>query len=544
MSKTKTSNIPSLFGGTAIVGGLTAFSRVLGFIRDLLIAQLFGASLAADMFFVAFRIPNTLRSFFAEGALSSAFIPVFAEELERNDQSANAFYRQALGVMLVITVVVVAVFFLTSETVVNIFAPGFSDDPQVTRQTAFLLQIMLPYLPSITFVVIINGVLTSLHRYGAGALAQIIVNLCLIGGVVVAGFAEGDGQAKTLALSVLFAALIQYALLFPLARASGFPPIPAFPRFSPAIRQMFILMVPALFGAAVYQLTILLNTVLASFLPTGSISWLFYADRISQLPIGVFTIALSSVLLPQLARGHARGDHADTRERLSAALRYSLFCLVPLSFLLSGASALIIQVLFERGEFTPEDTIQSARALRWFALGLIPLSLYSVISRHFIALKQTTIPAVIGTVTLISSFLLSMTLMGPLEQDSSSGVVSVLSLIQSLLPFRLSLEHEGLALSSALCACMSLSLSLIFLRRDDRPSVLSALSSGWKPIVASVLVYGVTMLPQVLAFTPLVQLLIVLALSPAAFIVTTFFLGSKELEETFSAFSRYISRRR
>ncbi|MCI5065178.1 murein biosynthesis integral membrane protein MurJ, partial [bacterium] len=426
----------SLLTGTAIVGGLTAGSRLLGFVRDLLMARLFGASLAADMFFVAFRIPNTLRSFFAEGALTSAFIPVFAEELEADRSAALRFYRNALGTMLGVTGLVALLLFLWAEEVVLVFAPGFAEEPEQLLRTAQLLQVMLPYLPSISLVVLINGVLTTLHRYGAGAIAQVSVNLCLIIGTLLAGFAPEGSQVEVVAWSVCSAAVIQYLILFPLARASGFPPIPKRPRWTPPLRKMSLLMIPALLGAAVYQLTILLNTVLASFLPTGSIAWLFYADRIAQLPIGVFTIALSSVLLPQLARGHARGDSNDPLLRLHSAFRYSLYCLTPLAAVLSVAAPSCIATLFERGEFTSSDTVQAARALRWYALGLVPLSLYSVLSRHFIAQKKTAIPAAIGGVVLCSSFLFSLTLMGPIAKNEGSGIASLLTVVQNALPLR------------------------------------------------------------------------------------------------------------
>lgn len=533
----------SLLKGTAIVGSLTLISRVLGFVRDLLFARILGATLVADMFLVAFRIPNTMRAFFAEGALSSAFIPVFAEEVERGQDYALQYYRRALGAMLLIVLFCVFLIFMYSDEVVLLFAGGLSRNPKAVEQTAALLQIMLPYLPSIMIIVLVNGALTTLHRYGAGSVAQILVNVCLIGGSLAATLWEPSHRSYVLAWAVLVAAIVQYAVLFPMAYRLGFPPLPAWPRWSPALARMFWLMIPAVFGAAVYQLTILINTILASFLETGSISWLFYADRIAQLPIGIFTVALSSVLLPQLARSHAQGAHTETMERLAEALRFSVFFLFPLSVGLSLTAEPIISLLFERGEFTARDSLESSAALRWYALGLAPLSLYSVVSRHFIAKKQAAIPALIGLCVLTSSLFISLSLMGSIQTIEDSLLSTSIERLQAVLPWRMELGHEGLAISSALAALLSLLLSLLVLPQKERITIIQTLSSGLRILPATIAIASVCLVINGMHLSNYLHLLIIFPTCLMAFILFGKLFKSRELEETFFLSRRYLSRK-
>jgi len=533
----------SLARGTAIVGSLTAMSRVLGFVRDLLFARILGAGLSADIFLVAFRIPNTMRAFFAEGALSSAFIPVLAEEMQKEQKGAVDFYRKAIGAMLCIVLLCILIMFIFSEEVVLLFAGGFARDSATIHETAALLRIMLPYLPSIMIVVLINGLLTTLHKYGAGSIAQILVNLCLISGALAAAFWEPNDRGRVLAWSVFIAAMIQYGALFPLSQKVGFPPLPSWPRWDAALGKMFWLMIPAILGAAVYQCTILLNTVLASFLRVGSISWLFYADRIAQLPIGIFTVALSSVLLPHLARTHADGSREETIQRLSEAVRYSIFFLLPISIGISLTAEPVIGLLFERGKFSAADSWESAKALRWYALGLTPLSLYAVISRLFIARKQAIIPACIGIAVLAISLCVSLAMMGPIEPVKDSRLSDIISALQGLLPWSLNLGHEGLAISSAVAAATSLILSLVALSKDERRTVIESILQSLRVIPAALLVGSLCLFLNQFKLPNYLHILIILPVSVAVFVIIAKISKCKEQEETFAVLRRYLSRK-
>ncbi|MCB0319793.1 MAG: hypothetical protein KDD60_02635, partial [Bdellovibrionales bacterium] len=349
--------------------------------------------------------------------------------------------------------------------------------------------IMLPFLPSISVVTIINGLLASLEHYGASSLAQIAMNLCMIAGLGVALFFPIDLQPEVLAWSVCASAAVQYGLLAVIARKVGISALPCRPALSPAIRKMLSLMTAAIMGSTVYQITILLNTALASLLPTGSISWLFYADRIFQLPIGIFTVALSSVLLPRLSENHAKRDGTAAHSQLINALRYSLFFLSPIAVIMFAQSEMIMSVLFERGAFTHNDSIQSANALSTYSFALLPLSLYTMLSRHLIAKKQPIIPACIGLCSLVVGMLVAIATMGEVSIETNQSFHVFIRSLQHLLPVHYSLYHVGLALSSVCAAITSLIISLVIVFIIEGVDPSKVIASAWRTGLASFISY-------------------------------------------------------
>jgi len=288
----------SMFRGTAVVSSLTFISRILGFIREILVARLFGASLLADALFVAFRIPNLLRSVFAEGALTAAFVPVFASELAKGKSEAREAMRSITALLLLSTAIVSILGIIFADKIVSAIAPGFEGER--FELCVLLTRILMPYIMCVSIVALLNGALNSVHIFGISAFAQVIMNLALILGAIVAAYFESKSAAIVLAISALAGGVLQVVAQIPALRRSGFSLLPSYKVLSSSSKQVIHLMLPAILGAAIYQVSIFLSTQLASILETGSISWLSYADRLVQLPIGVFSIALSSVLIQTL----------------------------------------------------------------------------------------------------------------------------------------------------------------------------------------------------------------------------------------------------
>lgn len=445
----------SLFRSTSIVSALTLLSRILGFIRDLVTAQLFGSSFLADAFFVALRIPNLLRSFVAEGALTAAFVPVISEESAKGAFEARSAVRSMVGFALIFTSLLVVAGFIFSDLLIELFAPGFRTLPEQFELSVKLLQIMLPYVICISLVALANGALNALNIYGAAAWAQVLQNIVLIAGAVVALFLPLDSGIVVLAASVLAGGIVQVAAQVPALSRNGLTLLPSSQIFSSPVKRVLHLIGPALVGATVYQLTVFLNTVLASLLATGSVAWLYYADRLVQLPLGLFTIALASVLLPHLSRAAAKGDNMVFAAHLGDALRYTSFIIIPIAALLYLFAEPVIALIFERGAFDRASTAATASAVQAYSIGLWAVSSHSMLARAFIARKDTITPTLIGTLSLLVSFLFSLILMGPpqrFDPDSLVAQAVVTSRAWLVTDLSFALGHTGLALSASIAA--------------------------------------------------------------------------------------------
>lgn len=310
-----------LLKSTAVVSAMTLISRFSGLIRDVVMANILGPSALADAFFVAFRIPNFLRRIFGEGAFSQAFVPVFSELTEQNTLEAKQFVNVSAGVLGAVTLALTILGMIFAPAIVSVFAPGFVDEPQKFNVTVDALRIMFPYLFCISLIAMSAGVLNTLNRFAVPAITPVLLNVCLIVAMWVL-VPLVDNAARALAIGVLVAGFIQLAFQVPALLREGYLPKPVLDWENSAMRKMSRLMLPAIFSVSVAQVNMLVNTFLASFLVTGSVSWLYFSDRLMEFPVGVFGVALATVVLPNLSKEHTSGTAKSFSAMMDWALRW------------------------------------------------------------------------------------------------------------------------------------------------------------------------------------------------------------------------------
>jgi len=544
----KSKSSDGLLRGTGIVGGFTVLSRILGMVRDLLIARLFGAGFVADAFFVAYRIPNLLRSFLAEGALTAGFVPVFSAELTKGQEAARRALRSVSGLLLNVTLLISVLGVVFAEEIVRLFAPGFVDNPAQLRLCTLLTQIMLPYIIFISFVSMLNGALNSLKIYGAAAFAQVVMNIFLIIGAIIAGFFELESAAIVLAITVIVGGMFQVLVQVPASNRAGLSLAPSLNMVTPVTKQIIFLMIPAILGASVYQLSMFLNTLLASLLITGSISWLFYADRIAQLPVGIFSIALASVLLPTLSRASATRDEAGFFSNLNSALTYTSFFIIPVSFLLFYFSNPIVALIFERGEFDQISTAMTATAIQALCIGIWSISCHSMLVRAFLARKDTVTPTLIGLATLVVTLALSLMLMGEASIESPGYIASSLLSLQAILRenlFSANYGHVGLALSASLSSMFSFLLIAFVLRYKQASFKWSPfITASVKAILASAAAIFCLEFTITYISNEILKMVSGLFLGGVFYIIFSYFLKNAQLQETFQRIYRILNKDR
>ena len=396
------------------VGGYTMASRVLGLVRDLLTAALLGAGPMADAFFIAFRLPNLFRRMFAEGAFSAAFVPLFAGILEREGRaSARQFAEQSMAVLVTVLLVLTIAAELAMPWVIRAMAPGFIDEPAKFDLAVEFSRITFPYLLFTAVMALMAGVLNGLYRFAAAAAAPIVLNLFMLAALLfLVGVAGSSGHA--LSWGVAAAGVGQVVVLGIACWRSGMSLRPVLPRLTPNVRRLMVLIAPGLLGAGVMQLNLLIGTMIASLLPTGSVSWLYYADRLYQLPLGVVGIAVGTALLPQLSRELRAGQTAAAMVTTNRSIEIALFLTLPASAALLVIPEPIVRVLFERGAFTTQDTAATAATLAAFAVGLPAFVLVKVLAPIFFAREDTRTPVVVAAWTVGINVVLSAALFWPL----------------------------------------------------------------------------------------------------------------------------------
>lgn len=396
------------------VGGLTLLSRVAGFVRDALTAAVLGAGAAADAFFVAFKLANLLRRLFAEGAFAAGFVPLFARTLEgEGPDEARRFAEEAAAWMASILLLVVIAAELAMPWLVRVLATGFDPAGERYALAVDLSRITFPYLAFVSLAALLSGVLNGLGRFAAAAFAPVLLNLFLIGALLLA-LALSLPAAHALAWGVFAAGIGQLALLALALHRARFALRPRLPRRSPRMARLFALVLPGAVGAGVYQLNLIVDTWFASHLEEGAVSWLFYADRLQQLPLGAVGVALGTALLPALSRHLRAGRVSEARETLNRALEFGMLLTLPAATALVVAAPPIVRGLFERGAFDAADSAATAAALSAFALGLPAYVGIKVLAPGYFAREDTRTPVRIAATCLLLNIVLVALLVGPL----------------------------------------------------------------------------------------------------------------------------------
>jgi putative peptidoglycan lipid II flippase len=467
-----------------VVGAATMLSRVLGLIREQVMATLFGAGYATDAFNVAFRIPNLLRDLFAEGAMSSAFVPTFTATLQREGRAAAwALGRQVLLWLAVVLSAVCLAGWVLAPHVVAAFAPGFAREEGKLALTITLTRIMLPFLPLVALAAAAMGMLNALGRFALPALAPSFLNLGMVVGglaLIPAMRASGRPEIVAMALGVLIGGFAQFLVQVPALVREGFRPALEAPRRHPGVARVAALMGPATLGLAATQINLFVTTLVATLMTQGSVSWLWYAFRLMQLPIGVFGVALATVSLPALSRAAVDRDLPALKTTLSATLRLVFVLTVPAAVWLAVMARPVIALLYEHGRFTPSDTTATADALLMYCVGLPAFAAVGVLTRAFYALGDTGTPVRASFVSVALNIGLNLLFIGPLRP--------------------LGLGHLGLALATSLTSIANATqLALALRRRIGLIEGRRIVRTAWRAGAATVL----AVLPAALALVAL-----------------------------------------
>ncbi|MDE2088687.1 MAG: murein biosynthesis integral membrane protein MurJ [Gammaproteobacteria bacterium] len=447
----------SLIKSTATVGGMTLISRVLGFVRDVVLARVFGAGLGMDAFFVAFKIPSFLRRLFAEGAFSQAFVPVLSEYKTRHGEAplrelVDHVAGTLGGVLLLVTIAGT----LAAPLLVLVFAPGFVHTPDKYALTARMLHVTFPYLLFISLTAFSAGILNSHGRFGVPALTPVLLNLCLIGAALLLA-PYFHPPVVALAWGVFAAGVVQLLFQLPFLHRLRLLPRPRWGWRHPGVQRILRLMLPAIFGSSVAQINLLIDTLIASFLVTGSVSWLYYSDRLMEFPLGVFGIALGTVILPSLSRQHAQAAPERFIQTLDVALRWVALIGLPAALGLMLLAGPMLATLFHYGAFSAYDVHMASRSLMAFAFGLPGFILVKVLAPAYYARQDTRTPVRIGVIAMLSNIAFNLLLVVPLA-------------------------HAGIALATSLAAFLNGALLLRALRRSDIYRPLA----GWRPFLLRV----------------------------------------------------------
>ncbi|MGE3624193.1 MAG: murein biosynthesis integral membrane protein MurJ, partial [Bdellovibrionales bacterium] len=415
------------------VSGLTVISRVSGFVRDTLTAMLLGAGPIADAAFVAQRLPNLFRSLFAEGAFSSAFVPLYTTEHQKNGfKAAQHFAGQALALLLAILIPFSIFIMLFMPFVIRLLAPGFHDEPEKYNLTVQLSLIAFPYLTLISITALQGGVLNAQGRFAAAAAAPISLNLVIVAALILAHF-YGWHAGYTISWAFLLSGVVQASwLAISCYRAGTSLPL-TWPRLTGATLLLFKRIGPGALGAGAAQINMLLSTILASTLTTGAVSWLSYADRLQQLPLGIIGIAVSTTLLPLLSRHVEAGAEDNVRHYTSRALEFCIMLGLPAAMGLVMLAHPIVQTLFEHGAFEAEDTLQTAEALAAYAFGVPAFLLVKVFSAGFFARHDTATPVKLAIAAMVTNVAGAFLLLGPLQHVGIALANSVAIWVNALL---------------------------------------------------------------------------------------------------------------
>ena len=424
----------------ATVSSMTFASRVLGYVRDFLIARTFGAGIATDAFFVAFRIPNLLRRLFAEGAFSQAFVPILAEYRNRQSPEETRSLVDSVSTVLMLALVAATVLgVVAAPLIVHLSAPGFATDPGKFDLTVLLLRITFPYILFISLVALAAGILNTWSRFAVPAFTPVLLNLSFFVGALYLA-PHVDPPVLALGWAVFAGGILQLGFQLPFLARIGMLPRWRLNLRHPGLGRVFRLMGPAVFGVSVSQISLLINTIFASFLVAGSVSWLYYADRLMEFPAGLLGVAVGTILLPSLSKYHADGAPAEYSRLLDWGLRIAVLLAIPAAAALAVLALPLIATLFHYGRFTSQDAWMTREALVAYSVGLVGMILVKILAPGFYARQNVITPVKIGIATLIATQAMNAAFIMPLK-------------------------HAGLALALGLGACLNAGLLYVHLRR-------------------------------------------------------------------------------
>lgn len=472
----------ALLRSVATVGGYTLASRVLGFVRDILTAAFLGAGPVADAFFIAQRLPNMFRSLFAEGAFNAAFVPLFAGMIASDGrQAAKTFAEDALAVLLSALLLFVLIGEATMPWFLQIIAPGFAAEPAKYALTVELTRITFPYLLFISLVSLQGGVLNSVERFAATAATPMLLNIFLIAALGTSRFWPSR-TAQALAWGVTLAGFAQFLWLMVSCSKAGMALSLPWPRLTSAVRRLIRFMLPGVFGAGVTQINLLVSTAIASLLPSGAVSYLYYADRLNQLPLGVVGIAVGTAILPSLSRQVRLGNEAAAQHTQNRGIELALLLTLPAAVALAVMAEPILAVLFQRGAFDAAATRATAPALAAYACGLPAFVLVKVFAPAFFARHDTATPVRIAALSMIVNIGLTVALMVPLAHVGNALANAIAGWVNAL-GLAIMLHRRGhfafdararRAVPRIACAAIGMGLLLGLAERMLAPALVAA----------------------------------------------------------------------
>jgi len=433
----------NLLKSLAAVSSITMLSRVLGFVRDTLVARIFGAGLATDAFFVAFKLPNLLRRIFAEGAFSQAFVPILAEyKTQQGEEATRTFIAYVSGLLTLVLALVTLLGILAAPWIIWVSAPGFTDTAEKFELTTVLLRLTFPYILLISLSSLAGAILNTWNRFSVPAFVPTLLNLSMIGFAL---FLTPYFDPPVLALgwAVLVGGLLQLLYQLPHLKRIGMLVLPRLNLRDAGVWRVLRQMLPAILGVSVGQISLIINTIFASFLAAGSVSWMYYADRLMELPSGVLGVALGTILLPALSKTYASQDHQEYSRLLDWGLRLCFLLVLPCALALAILAEPLTVALFQYGKFTAHDALMTQQALIAYAVGLLGIILVKVLAPGFYAQQNIRTPVRIAVFTLVTTQLMNLAFIFPLK-------------------------HAGLALAISLGACLNAGLLYWKLRQQRR----------------------------------------------------------------------------
>jgi putative peptidoglycan lipid II flippase len=473
---------PSLLRSTLSFSGGTFVSRVLGLVREVVFANVFGANAATDAFWVAFRIPNFMRRLFAEGSFSTAFVPAFTEVKEKGThEDMRLMISRVAGTLGAVLLVITAVGVLFAPQVTALFAPGSRHDPVKFQLTADLLRITFPFLLFISLTAMAGAILNTFHKFAMPALVPVVMNLCMIAAALWWA-PHFDVPIESMAWAILIAGVLQLLVQLPGVAKLGLLVRPRWGWQAPEVKKVMKLMIPTLFGSSVAQVNLLFDTLIASLLITGSQSWLAQSDRLLEFPLGVFGVALGTVILPSLSRHHVNTDHEGFSKALDWGLRTTLLISVPAMLGLVLLAHPLIVTMLQYGKFTPHDSYMASLSLSALSLGLPAFALVKVLAPAFFARQDTRTPVRAGVSAMIANMVLNALFLAILfalwhqPADLRKGWLDGLAKVPGL--------HMALGLASALASYLNMMMLWRALGRDH----IYERQPGWGRFVARLVV--------------------------------------------------------